>query len=219
MGIFDRLFGNKTGQNTVRKEKGDIDVSPTSVPSEEFSSPSGGKNEESMVIGGERFIFTDLTVKDKETGLVWTRDANIAGRDMDWHKAEYYITQLNGQRYAGYNDWRIPKTGEIKTLLDYARSQGARTFLLSKNGAFLYELLNKKGFKNVQSSHYWLVNARIVDMWYGSVFAYYECPAYYYVWPVRSGLGSLRIDDDLPVADPPITCGQYVPDSRGQYSK
>ena len=186
MGIFDRLLGNKTGQNTVRKENGDIDVSPTSVPSEGFSSPSGGENEESIVIGGERFIFSDLTAEDKETGLVWTRDANVAGRSMKWSNANDFITQLNRQRYAGYNDWRLPAKEEFLILLYYAASQGHKKDL--------YNLFNKIGFKNVQTSCWsstthanYANDAWIVDMWLGYMRPSSKSNPYNYVWPVRSG--------------------------------
>ena len=140
-----------------------------------------------MKLGGERFIFSDLTAEDKETGLVWTRDANIAGRSMDWSDANDYITQLNRQRYAGHNDWRLPTKEEIQALVDYPKSQGHTTSL--------YELFNKIGFKNIQSLNYWSSTtnayntdiAWFVNMWYGIMYVFYKSDGSFYVWPVRSG--------------------------------
>ena len=59
---------------------------------------------------------TERVVTDKETGLVWTWEANIAGKPMDREDADYFIEQLNEKSYAGYKDWRLPTTSELKTL-------------------------------------------------------------------------------------------------------
>lgn len=71
--------------------------------------------------GEERFIFSDLTVIDKSTGLVWTKNANIAGKKMNWYKANDYIKQLNEQKYAGHSDWRLPTIKELQSVRDYTK--------------------------------------------------------------------------------------------------
>lgn len=162
MGIFDRLFGDKTGQHTIRKEDGDV------------------------VIGGERFILSYQTVEDRETGLVWARDANMAGRQTWHHTQDKYIVKLSGQRFAGYWDWRLPTKEELQILIDYAKSQG--------HTRRIEELFNKIGFKNVQSDSYWSStsyanipdNAWIVVMWEGVMSVGNKSSDYYYVWPVCS---------------------------------
>ncbi|MBI3353871.1 MAG: DUF1566 domain-containing protein [Nitrospirae bacterium] len=58
-----------------------------------------------------------MTVTDKEAGLMWTRDANIAEKCMNWYDALKFIKQLNKQKYAGYNDWRLPTKEELQTLV------------------------------------------------------------------------------------------------------
>ncbi len=133
-----------------------------------------------------RFIFSDLTAKDKKTGLMWTRDANIAGREMGWYKANDYIKQLNKQKYSGYTDWRLSSKEELVTLIDYAKGKGYKEDF--------HQVLNKVGFRNVQANLYWSSSsyaggtsvAWIVNMWDGVVRGGYETNTRY-VWPVRAG--------------------------------
>lgn len=135
----------------------------------------------------ERFTISDLTVLHNETKLMWTRDANIARKGMEWHDVFKFIESLNQQKYAGYNDWRLPSKEELKTLVDFAKGQGYKDFF------------NKIGFKNVQSHNYWsstdagrplettgLKQGWILDMRDGVMFVAYRV-GYFDVWPVRAG--------------------------------
>jgi hypothetical protein len=133
----------------------------------------------------ERFIFSDLTVKDKKTRLVWARDANIAGRRLNWYEANDYIWQLNMQLYAGYNDWRLPTKNELASLVDYTRNE--------RKEYGLHELFNKNGYKNVQADYYWSATtiytndttfAWGVNMCYGYV-STINWTLTNYLWPVR----------------------------------
>lgn len=145
--------------------------------------------------GAERFVFSDLTATDKSTGLVWTRDANIAKKGMTWKDAFKFIEKLNKQKYAGYSDWRLPAIGELKTLVDYAKKPGN---FIKGSEINLHKVLNKVGFKNVQAGWYWssstyasgtvlgTVRGWVVDTWAGHVI--YDHRGYIvYVWPVRAG--------------------------------
>lgn len=131
-------------------------------------------------MSNERFIFSDLTAEDKKTGLVWTRDANIAGREMNWNEANDFITQLNKQRYAGYNDWRLPNVKEFSSLIDYSQYDPA--------------LPSGHPFTNVQAYNYWssstyaynTTNAWNVGMGVGNVNGSFKTGTDY-VWPVRAG--------------------------------
>ncbi len=143
--------------------------------------------------GEERFTFSDLTATDKSTGLVWTRDANIAGREMAWDNALRFIKQLNGKKYGGFSDWRLPTKDELLTLVDYAKKQGYKKDFR--------KLLNKAGFTNVQadfywssSTHVWSLPTHASDTTSPSVVGMYSgfvAPGFktftYNVWPVRGG--------------------------------
>ncbi len=134
----------------------------------------------------ERFIFSDLTVKDKETRLIWTRDANIADKEMTWKDAFKFVKKLNKQKYAGYSDWRLPTIEELKTLTHYAKGQG--------NKGYYNDLFNKIGFRNVEAYSYWSSSAYdgstayawIVFMVAGHVDGLNKTFTSY-VWPVRGG--------------------------------
>ena len=143
------------------------------------------KKERAWLKVKEEFSFSNLTVLHKKTKLMWTMDANIGG-SMSWNNAFEFIKQLNEQKYAGYNDWRLPTKKELETLVNFAKSQG-----YSKD---FDELFNKIGFKNVQSVDYWsssTVAGSTGDAWivYMSVgYVSNGNKAYdYYVLPVRTG--------------------------------
>jgi hypothetical protein len=117
----------------------------------------------------------DGTVTDNLTGLMWTKDANMAGA-MSWSDAISYCNNLN---YAGYSDWRLPNRKELRSLLDY--------------GPYNVGPPEDAPFTNVQSAYYWSSTtyayntdyAWSVAMW-GYVIWFYKSSSYY-VWPVRAG--------------------------------
>jgi hypothetical protein len=136
-------------------------------------------------------VFSDLTATDKKTGLMWTRDANIAKKDMTWKNAFKFIEELNKQKYAGHSDWRLPTKEEFISLLQYANDKYYRRKSAKMS---LYKFFNEIGFRNVQADVYWssttsagaTAGAWSVSMWYGNVDGYVKTGTYY-VWPVRAG--------------------------------
>jgi len=59
-----------------------------------------------------RFTIFDANtnvVIDNDSGLVWTRNANIGGQ-MDWTNAVNYCDNLEAN---GYSDWRLPSDEEL----------------------------------------------------------------------------------------------------------
>lgn len=139
----------------------------------------------------ERFTFSDLTVLDNETKLMWARDANIASKEMTWDDAFKFVESLNQQKYAGYSDWRLPSREELETLVNVV-------FKEKEKGNTLYNLnriLNESGFKNVEDSWYWSSttvasnssHAWNVNFGNGYVSYGYSKSYDYYVWCVRGG--------------------------------
>jgi hypothetical protein len=53
------------------------------------------------------------TWTDPATGLMWTKEDN--GSDVDWEQARVYCSKLG---LAGYSDWRLPTTEELKGIYD-----------------------------------------------------------------------------------------------------
>lgn len=109
-----------------------------------------------------RFVIDNFVVIDQLTGLMWTRDAalgaNCSGADaeVDWSTALASVAQCNTLNYPGnlaavqgYNDWRLPNTREILSLINYeyvnpidrpALSNAAGTAIWTDNDPFTMPL-------------------------------------------------------------------------------
>jgi hypothetical protein len=57
------------------------------------------------------------TISDHATGLVWSQADSGSG--MNWADALSYCEGLTA---AGYDDWRLPNTKELQSIVDYSRS-------------------------------------------------------------------------------------------------
>ncbi|MBF0565047.1 MAG: DUF1566 domain-containing protein [Nitrospirae bacterium] len=67
----------------------------------------------------------DQTITDKLTGLMWTKNANLAG-EKTWQQALDYVTSMNtGSGTYGYTDWRLPNRKELRSPVDYSRYDAA----------------------------------------------------------------------------------------------
>jgi hypothetical protein len=60
------------------------------------------------------------TISDLATGLMWQQTDNGSG--MDWEHALTYAQTQNKTNYLGHNDWRLPNTKELQSIVDYTRS-------------------------------------------------------------------------------------------------
>jgi hypothetical protein len=58
----------------------------------------------------------DGTVTDLATGLMWEKGGSSSA--IFYQGAEEYVVRLNERKYRGYNDWRIPTTEELASLLE-----------------------------------------------------------------------------------------------------
>jgi hypothetical protein len=80
----------------------------------------------------------DGTVTDNLTGLMWMKNANLAGGTKTWQGALDYVKTLST---GGHFDWRLPNRKELFSLIDRSRYDTA--------------LPVDHPFQNVQSDYYW----------------------------------------------------------------
>lgn len=62
----------------------------------------------------------DGTISDLATGLMWQQSENGSG--IDWEQALTYAQTQNSTNFLGYNDWRLPNSKELQSIVDYTRS-------------------------------------------------------------------------------------------------
>jgi hypothetical protein len=130
----------------------------------------------------------DGTVSDFQTGLMWTKDANVLPEPITLYQALDYIAGMNEGKYQnfGYADWRLPILDEFKTLIDYKRYTKKGHGYLYKNNLFNnVQFLNfndrSKTAYLTDSEYRWFIFSyctlvgRNVKLCYG------------YLWPVRGG--------------------------------
>jgi len=124
-------------------------------------------------------------VVDNDSGLMWTRDANVGGT-MDWANAITYCSNLT---HATYSDWRLPSMTELSRDGTYGATNGLLDEYPSANEP---ALPLGHPFTSIQSSYYWSSTtfAGSTDVaWFvflpvGYVFFITKVTAYY-VWPCR----------------------------------
>jgi cytochrome c5 len=106
-----------------------------------------------------RFEVSELTLKDRQTGLVWSRNGDMA-RDIPgfsihgMRNINSLIIDLNKEEYGDCGNWHVPSREELETLLEYAQAQkyGGN---FGKDGKTISKLLKTIGFKDVNNVSYW----------------------------------------------------------------
>ena len=133
----------------------------------------------------------DGTVTDNLTGLMWAKDANMAGTLVSWQQALDYVKTINT---GGYSDWRLPNVNELKSLSNYNYDAESDSITW----------LESQGFTNVQYDGYWssttvgdsLRNAWVVIIDEG-VSDSTKSDSDDYVWPVRAGQCGTLINSSI----------------------
>ncbi len=66
----------------------------------------------------------DGTVTDPQTGLMWRQadSYQLLKKWLNWVMAQDYLAEMNKQKFAGYDDWRLPTREEITTLYDETKT-------------------------------------------------------------------------------------------------
>ena len=72
----------------------------------------------------ERFSDNDNgSVVDNKTGLIWQKgdSHHHLGQPVSWYDALDYADRMNGKKFAGYGDWRLPTLKELHGIWDPAK--------------------------------------------------------------------------------------------------
>ncbi len=137
-----------------------------------------GENRAGLPWPTPRFQAEGGLALDRLTGLVWTRDANLAEYPLTWPEALDQVARLNAARLLGHADWRLPNRRELRSLV----SHQTRRPVLPRPHPFI----------NVFPSWYWSsttavispAHAWYVDMGGGRLF-YGGKDQSFLLWPVR----------------------------------
>ena len=78
-------------------------------------------------------------VQDNNTGLIW--EVNQDQKTYTWKEAQNkYIKELNKKKYGGFSDWRLPNKDELRSIIDYGKTNPA---------------VDLNYFPNTKSDFYW----------------------------------------------------------------
>lgn len=125
-----------------------------------------------------RFEAADGVVLDRLTGLVWARDANLAGWPMFWDEALEYVAGMNRDRALGFSDWRLPNRRELRSLVSCQTRRPA----LPTGHPFMNVVESwcwTSTSAAIRPAHAWYVHMAGARMFYGAK------DQSYLVWPVR----------------------------------
>ncbi len=158
------------------------------------------------------WVYPNGTVQDTQTHLMWKRcPEGLSGMDCsigERETATYYEALATYQdiSYAGYNDWRLPTTQELHTLV-YCSNGIKPEYIYIEDGYWSTKdcsdgdkdyqkpTINQQVFPNNSSDTYWssspyvndTVRAWSVNFEYGNAFEHYKSSSKLFVRLVRAG--------------------------------
>ena len=126
-----------------------------------------------------RFLLENEAVTDRQTGLMWIKNASLLDLPLSWGEALHTIKELNKSDLYGYHNWKIPNRKEL--------------FSLMSHDTINPSLPIGNPFTNVFNGYYWTSStcARLPNQaWYihlggARVFKGMKHGSYM-VWPVRT---------------------------------
>ena len=162
----------QTGQKACYDASGAVISCPGSA--------QDGELRKGLPLPEPRFAIQGELVHDRLSGLVWTKNANLAEFPLTWQEALDYIAQLNADHAFGQADWRLPNRREMRSLLHFETRKPA--------------LPPEHPFENVFLNWYWTSTTAAINpayAWYvhleGARMFYGHKEQYYLFWPVRGG--------------------------------
>jgi hypothetical protein len=122
----------------------------------------------------------DGTVTDTSTGLMWEQ---ATGGQMDWDSAITYCESLS---LANYNDWRLPNSNELKSLVNYSK------FTPTIDTVF---------FPGTQSLSYWSSTTDASNSGYGWLVTFNDGTVHSYYKSDINHVRSVRAGQSVPLGN------------------
>jgi uncharacterized caspase-like protein len=72
------------------------------------------------------FMVSELIVTDETSGLVWVRDTKVTGI-KSYSNAHSVINKLNMAKFAGYDDWRMPRDSDYFVFYDNLKTEAKKS--------------------------------------------------------------------------------------------
>jgi hypothetical protein len=137
-----------------------------------------------------RFIdHDDGTVTDKETGLMWTKDADLPAEALYFYDALSYIEEMNKRNLSnfGYTDWRLPTLEELRSLKDYTDYTGDKKYCPAEGHPF--ENVQWMNFDTYYQwpTYFWATRLSWMVSAYCRLVGSNTTTCVGYLWPVRGG--------------------------------
>ncbi|NGZ07104.1 MAG: DUF1566 domain-containing protein [Magnetococcales bacterium] len=169
----------------------DAGTAPVPQTGQTTSHASGddGDLKKGIVFPAIRFVdLGDGTITDQLTGLTWMKNANCWG-SQNWANALAKVAGLNtgiescsGYTTGTHTDWRLPNRKELRSLIDYGRTEPALPVSHPFLGVNSYTFWSSTT-SAVNTDSAWYVNLPYGHLHYGNKSYSSDMRA----WPVRGG--------------------------------
>jgi len=127
-----------------------------------------------------RFTLEGDCVTDNLTGLMWAKNANIAGAAMSGYEAMAFC---NKQELGGHKDWRLPNTKELQSLVDFSSGVIASPFENVPVAVYASGAIGLPVYGKLSSDYYWTMSTQ----GYWALISPNGKRAKQLAWPVRGG--------------------------------
>jgi hypothetical protein len=138
----------------------------------------------------DRFIdHGDGTVTDKETGLMWTSDADLPAEELLFYEALAYLEEMNRGNLTnfGYTDWRLPTLEELRSLKDFTDYTGDKKYFPPEGHPFENVRWMHFNYYYEWPTYFWTTKLPWMVSLYCRLVGSNTTTCVGFLWPVRGG--------------------------------
>ncbi len=155
-------------------------------------------------------------MQDCLTGLVWTRNANVAEFPLTWQEALDFVKEMNRSRTFGFSDWRLPNRRELRSLVSHQTKNPALPEGHPFGNAFPGWRWTSTSAA-INTAYAWYIHTEGARMFYGNK------EQFFLLWPVRGeGNGVLPETGQTECCDAagrPVSCAGTGQDGEYRLGK